>query len=135
MAMLGGKVYNAHANGFTPQLINNWMNLTVEQLKSNLIESIDPVFVQAKSNNFKAFNAVKWLSLENGYITMYNEDIIKKDGGLFHQNGLTGYSSVPADYYFRPFYQYLYSNFKNNSSKICLNGEITGHRTLDLMHR
>lgn len=66
---------------------------------------------------------------------MYNEDIIEKNGGIFHSEQLHGYSIPPAHYYFRPFYQFLYSNFENNASKICLNGKLTGHRTLDLMER
>lgn len=32
---------------------------------------------------------------------MYNEDLIKKNGGLFHQNRLSGYSVPPANYYYR----------------------------------
>jgi hypothetical protein len=66
---------------------------------------------------------------------MYNEDIIRYNEGLFHTDGLYGFSTPPADFYFRPYYQYMYKLFSENTSEICLNGVLTGHRTLDLMNR
>ncbi|CAD5232404.1 unnamed protein product [Bursaphelenchus xylophilus] len=67
---------------------------------------------------------------ELGYTTMWNDDIMVTKLGLFSYGLFKGFLRPPADFYFRPFYSYLYS--KKNARFHCVEGELASRRYLKL---
>ncbi|KAI6213024.1 hypothetical protein M3Y94_00100100 [Aphelenchoides besseyi] len=54
---------------------------------------------------------------------MWNDDVGETEGGLFQSESFNVFHQPPADYYFRPYYEYLYQNILKR--KLCVNGEFT----------
>ncbi|KAI6237605.1 hypothetical protein M3Y95_00283000 [Aphelenchoides besseyi] len=63
-----------------------------------------------------------------GCATMWNDDIMHPILGLYNYGPIKGFKVPPADYFFRPFYMYLYK--KNVTDKICVNGDLGQFRFL-----
>ncbi|CAD5232500.1 unnamed protein product [Bursaphelenchus xylophilus] len=64
------------------------------------------------------FNVMK----DRGCVTFFNDDIGMTNKGLFHYQAFTGFRSVPTDYYYRPYFEYIYQNF--DASYSCANGKL-----------
>lgn len=97
MAMLGAKVPEARKNGFDFEYAKYWMNVEPEDLQRDLLGTLDPLTAQAERIvSFVGFTRC----LGNGYVTMYNEDLIRTNGGLFH-NVLSGFATPPSSFYLR----------------------------------
>ncbi|KAI6199219.1 hypothetical protein M3Y96_00603200 [Aphelenchoides besseyi] len=63
-----------------------------------------------------------------GCATMWNDDIMHPILGLYNYGPIKGFKVPPADYFFRPYYMYLYK--KNVTDKICVNGDLGQFRFL-----
>ncbi|KAI6174811.1 hypothetical protein M3Y97_00963000 [Aphelenchoides bicaudatus] len=75
--------------------------LTQNQTFSNLFDHIKMVYDDMK---------------KEGCAVMFNDDIGELGGGLFHYQSFDGFRVAPTDYYFRPYYNYIYKNFDAQSS-------------------
>ncbi|UMM35902.1 hypothetical protein L5515_008314 [Caenorhabditis briggsae] len=78
-----------------------------------------------------------WTHLSPEYVTMYNDDVMHTSRGLFHyppENFMAGFSKPPATYYYRPYYNHLYSQLSNWWRK-CLDGEMLADVFLDTWFR
>lgn len=78
-----------------------------------------------------------WKQLPPEYITMYNDDIMHTSRGLFHyppDNFLGGFSKPPAKFYYRPYYNHLYTQM-NNWWRKCLDGQLLAEVFIDSWFR
>uniref|UniRef100_A0A1I7T3L7 Uncharacterized protein n=1 Tax=Caenorhabditis tropicalis TaxID=1561998 RepID=A0A1I7T3L7_9PELO len=78
-----------------------------------------------------------WNYLPPEYKTMYNDDVMHTTRGLFHyppDNFQNGFSKPPATFYYRPYYNHLYSQLSNWWRK-CLDGELLAEVFIDSWFR
>ncbi|KAF1751284.1 hypothetical protein GCK72_017838 [Caenorhabditis remanei] len=78
-----------------------------------------------------------WKHLPPEYITMFNDDVMHTSRGLFHyppDNFLDGFGESPARFYYRPYYNHLYSQLSNWWRK-CLDGELLAEVFIDSWFR
>ncbi|KAI6225505.1 hypothetical protein M3Y99_01332700 [Aphelenchoides fujianensis] len=88
---------------------------------------------QTRGDVFKHVDFVFWKMQKEGCATMWNDDPGKPDGGLFHYQAFTGFRRLPTDFYFRPYYTYLYKHL--NAQSVCVNGEFMIPKWLQLWER
>ncbi|CAI2355405.1 unnamed protein product [Caenorhabditis sp. 36 PRJEB53466] len=84
-------------------------------------------------------DAIEWIwkQLPTNYVTMYNDDIMHTARGLFHyppENFMGGFGKEPARFYYRPYYNHLYSQLSNWWRK-CLDGEFLAEVFIDSWFR
>lgn len=70
---------------------------------------------------------------EDGCAIMFNDDIGGTQGGLFHYQSFDGFRKYPTEYYFRPYYTYIYKELGAFST--CINGEFLIPKWLDVWER
>uniref|UniRef100_A0A0N5A724 Rhoptry neck protein 2 n=1 Tax=Parastrongyloides trichosuri TaxID=131310 RepID=A0A0N5A724_PARTI len=74
-----------------------------------------------------------WHLMENKKcITQYNDEISNSGYGIFSYNPFQGFDEPPANYYFRPYYEYLY---QHTFGEECLNGNHLLKPFLDIWER
>ncbi|KAI6199221.1 hypothetical protein M3Y96_00603400 [Aphelenchoides besseyi] len=73
------------------------------------------------------------MCVDRGCVSMWNDDVGMTGGGLFQLEPFNMFNQTPADYYFRPYYEYLYQNILKR--KLCVNGEFVTSRFLNIFER
>ncbi|KAI6237606.1 hypothetical protein M3Y95_00283100 [Aphelenchoides besseyi] len=112
LAILSGKVYDSDKHD----------NPSVDKNKE---QSFDDVLDYSNSL-IKQFK-------DRGCVSMWNDDVGETEGGLFQSESFNVFHQPPADYYFRPYYEYLYQNILKR--KLCVNGEFVTSRFLNIFER
>uniref|UniRef100_A0A8R1DQF0 Uncharacterized protein n=1 Tax=Caenorhabditis japonica TaxID=281687 RepID=A0A8R1DQF0_CAEJA len=78
-----------------------------------------------------------WKQLPPHYVTMFNDDVMHTTRGLFHyppDNFLGGFTKAPAQFYYRPYYNHLYSQL-SNWWRVCLDGDFLAGTFIDSWFR
>ncbi|KAI6202189.1 hypothetical protein M3Y96_00922100 [Aphelenchoides besseyi] len=79
------------------------------------------------------------LMKHRGCATQWNDDIMVSGFGLFNYNIFKGFWKPLTDYYYRPYYEYMYRDNEKfrtlNEREICVNGELMSRRMLQIWER
>ncbi|KAI6198228.1 hypothetical protein M3Y99_01897500 [Aphelenchoides fujianensis] len=94
------------------------MELTPRQIKFDFWENADMIIKLMK---------------ERGCATLFNDDVYDPRLGMYSHGPLKGFRAAPADYYFRPYYLFLYK--KHRPDGMCINGKLNQPRFLNIWER
>ncbi|KAI6239604.1 hypothetical protein M3Y99_00550800 [Aphelenchoides fujianensis] len=86
-----------------------------------------------KEDFWKYADMLIQIARDQGCATLWNDDIASVGFGLFNYYAFPGFRFPPADYYYRPYYMYLYSKLKAGTS--CVNGEFVVPRYIQIWER
>ncbi|KAI6189380.1 hypothetical protein M3Y97_00001800 [Aphelenchoides bicaudatus] len=118
LSILSGKVYESKVRDLD-NLVRDEMSLKLNETRSDQAQELaDMLLLTAK---------------KRGYATMFHDDIMRHDLGLMQYSGWKGFRKPPADYYFRPYFNYLYRKVMPNGT--CLNGELYSTRFINTFER
>ena len=93
-------------------LLNTTRTLDEAQTNGDIFESVEMIFdsmrrlfalkKRVQESRFLRLCAASFvLIVGDGCFTMWNDDIGRVDGGLFHYQAFSGFRRIPFDYYFR----------------------------------
>ncbi|KAI1703850.1 sulfatase domain-containing protein [Ditylenchus destructor] len=120
LPILAGMIYEAEERGFHSLYPENMV------LHSAILRNSSDDFWQH-------IRSVIQIAKKNGYVTMWNDDIATSGFGLFHYKAFKGFTQPPTDYYYRPYYEYIYQNLDAHSG--CVNGQFVAPRYIDIWER
>jgi hypothetical protein len=105
LALLAGKAFEVKYRGLD-QLLNKDQYLNENQTFDDIFKHVEMVFDGMKND---------------GCMTMWNDDIGKTSGGLLHYQSFNGFRNKPTDYYFKPYYTYIYKHL--HAADVCVSME------------
>ncbi|KAI6238834.1 hypothetical protein M3Y99_00640300 [Aphelenchoides fujianensis] len=117
LPLLAGKTFDLKKHGIQ-HLIRPDMELTPAMIKEDV---------------WKHANMFTKLMKERGCSTLWNDDIMVGKLGLLNYDQFKGFYQPVADYFFRPYYEYLYQ--KQDARKACVNGRLITRRMLEIWER
>ncbi|KAI1696804.1 hypothetical protein DdX_18854 [Ditylenchus destructor] len=120
LPILAGMIYEAEERGFHSLYPENMV------LHSAILRNSSDDFWQH-------VRSVIQIAKENGYVTMWNDDIATSGFGLFHYKAFKGFTQPPTDFYYRPYYEYIYQNLEAHTG--CVNGQFVAPRYIDIWER
>ncbi|KAE9554265.1 hypothetical protein FO519_002499 [Halicephalobus sp. NKZ332] len=105
LSILSGLIYGKTPRGF-----------------DGLVEDDGVIDLEAIETDFSHLNSSLIAKAKAaGYVTLWNDEIANPAYGLYHYYDFHGFDHPIADYYYRPYYQYIYKNLKASSG--CRNGK------------
>ncbi|KAI6219447.1 hypothetical protein M3Y95_01112100 [Aphelenchoides besseyi] len=115
--LLAGKTHYVERFG-NRYVLRPDMELTARQIKFDFWENADMLVKLMK---------------ERGCATLFNDDVYDPRLGMYSHGPLKGFRTAPADYYFRPYYLFLYK--KHRPDGMCVNGKLNQPRFLNIWER
>ncbi|CAD5220476.1 unnamed protein product [Bursaphelenchus okinawaensis] len=112
-----GRVFHADVRGLDDR-IRPEMEIPKSELKKNYWDNSDFLIQKMK---------------DLGCATLWNDDIGNKNYGLLNYYQFNGFYKPPANYYYRPFYSYIYENFKY--AHTCVAHDFLGQRYIEIWEK
>ncbi|KAI6220061.1 hypothetical protein M3Y99_01624400 [Aphelenchoides fujianensis] len=117
LPLLAGRAVEVETQG-TAHLVRPDMRLTRAQLEEDAWKYANTLLNQMKGECS---------------CTMFNDDIMTPQLGFMNAYQFKGFHEPPTDYFFRPYYEYLYQ--RQTARKGCVNGRLIARRMLEIWER